>query len=241
DKWAKQWQDATYNYRATLVSKPVYKGEGIAYQVRYDTPVNDFEVFVWYSLYPGGQLTVDYNFQPKKENLPNIPRIGMYLTLSNAFKEVTWYGKGPGESYWDRKTGVKTGLYTGKVKDQFHRYPRPQETGNKTDVRWMQIQSNTMTLRASSDQLINASVWPFAMPEIDFTSGEGAKSASGLVPVTKKHGAEIKIGETVQWNIDFQQMGVGGDTSWGRLVHEEYTLPPKTYAYSFTLEPFNLD
>ncbi len=241
DKWAKQWQDATYNYRATLVSKPIYKGEGVAYQVRYDTPVNDFEVFVWYSLYPGGQLTVDYNFQPKKENLPNIPRLGMYLTLSNAFKEITWYGKGPIESYWDRKTGVKTGLYTGKVKDQFHRYPRPQETGNKTDVRWMQVRSNTMTLRASSDQLINASVWPFAMPEIDFTSGEGAKSASGLVPVTKKHGAEIKIGETVQWNIDFQQMGVGGDTSWGRLVHEEYTLPPKKYAYSFTLEPFNLD
>ena len=65
-------------------------------------------------------------------------------------------------------------------------------------------------------------------------SDEGKKSASGLVPVTKKHGADIKIGNTIQWNIDFLQMGVGGDTSWGRLVHPEYTIPAdKNYSYQF--------
>lgn len=55
----------------------------------------------------------------------------------------------------------------------------------------------------------------------------GAKSASGLLPVTSKHGAFIRSGESVQWNIDHLQMGVGGDTSWGRLVHDEYTIPAK--------------
>jgi beta-galactosidase len=58
------------------------------------------------------------------------------------------------------------------------------------------------------------------------------------VPVTRKHGADIKIGNTIQWNIDFLQMGVGGDTSWGRMVHKKYTIPAnKTHTYSFIITP----
>ena len=237
DKWASAWQQATYDYRASLIEKPVHSGDKVTFQVGYATPKNEAKVSVVYSIHPTGKLSVDYEFQPSKDSLPNIPRLGMYLTLNDNFKEVAWYGKGPEESYWDRKTGVKIGLYDGKVTDQFHRYPRPQETGNKTDVRWMEISSNEVVLTASSNQLFNASVWPFTMKEIDFNSDEAELSASGLVPVTKKHGAEIKIGKTVQWNIDLQQMGVGGDTSWGRLVHDEYTIPPKHYQYSFIIMP----
>jgi beta-galactosidase len=79
------------------------------------------------------------------------------------------------------------------------------------------------------------------MTEIDFNTNEAIKSASGLVPVTSKHGAEIKIGETVQWNIDMQQMGVGGDTSWGRLVHDAYTISPEPYSYNFTITPLSME
>ena len=109
---------------------------------------------------------------------------------------------------------------------------RPQETGNKSDVRWMKVSSNDLSLKVTSNNLLNSSIWPFAMKEIDFTIGDADESASGLVPVTKKHGADIKLGNTMQWNIDFLQMGVGGDTSWGRLVHSEYTISGnKTYNY----------
>jgi len=172
--------------------------------------------------------------------LPNIPRIGMYMTLQNKFNEVAWYGKGPNESYWDRKSGQKTGTYSGLITGQFHRYPRPQETGNKTDVRWIKLKSDDISLTANGKELLNSSVWPFNMEEIDFNSADAGESASGLVPVTKKHGADIKIGKTIQWNIDMQQMGVGGDNSWGSHVHPEYTIPAnKTYHYSFTIEPKN--
>ncbi|MGB5436603.1 MAG: glycoside hydrolase family 2 TIM barrel-domain containing protein [Maribacter sp.] len=237
DKWARIWQQATYQYQASLVGKPRLSGDKVTYKVAYVTPGGEANVAVVYTVHPNGQLSLDYEFQATRDSLPNIPRLGMYLTLNDNFKEVTWYGKGPQESYWDRKTGAKTGLYHGMIKDQFHRYARPQETGNKTDVRWMEVSSNEMVLTASSDQLFNASVWPFAMTEIDFNSEEASLSASGLVPVTKKHGAEIKLGKTVQWNIDMQQMGVGGDTSWGRLVHDEYTIPPKQYRYTFDIVP----
>lgn len=237
DKWAKTWQDATYNYIPQLVSKPESIGNEVIYQVKYSTPDSTAETSVWYRLKANGSLTIDYEFKPLKEGLPKIPRLGMYMTLPKDFVDISWYGNGPEESYWDRKTGMKAGLYKGKIANQFHRYPRPQETGNKTDVRWMEVSSSTIKLKISSNQLLNASTWPFAMTEIDFNSDDAAQSASGLVPVTKKHGAEIKIGETVQWNIDFGQMGVGGDTSWGRLVHDEYSLSPKKYSYSFNITP----
>lgn len=238
DKWAKIWQEASYNYTAELTAKPEQKKDKVSFQVRYSTPDKEATVVVDYHLKSNGGLKVDYTFTPLQKDLPNIPRLGMYLTLPQSFTEVSWYGKGPEESYWDRKTGQKTGVYSGKVNDQFHAYSRPQETGNKTNVRWMQLSSSDMDLKMKSDQLLNASVWPFSMTELDFSSGDGAQSASGLVPVTKKHGADIQLGKTIQWNIDLQQMGVGGDTSWGRLVHDEYTISAdQSYSYSFTIIP----
>ena len=238
DKWAKIWQNATYSYTSKLINKPKSKDGYVSYKVQYLLPNNEASVFATYTLSKNGNLSVKYSFTPNQKDLPNIPRLGMYLTIPKSFIDVSWYGNGPKESYWDRKTGQKLGIYSGKVNDQFHVYSRPQETGNKTDVRWMQVASKNFGLKATSQDKFNASVWPFNMKELDFKSDEGGQSASGLVPVTKKHGADIKIGNTIQWNIDFLQMGVGGDTSWGRLVHKEYTIPAnKTYRYSFTITP----
>ena len=136
------------------------------------------------------------------------------------------------------QTGLKIGKYSGNTTKQFHRYPRPQETGNKTSVRWMELRANTLSLKVVGDTLLNCSVWPFGMKELDFDSNtDGAASASGLVPVTKKHGADIMLGENLQWNIDYLQMGVGGDNSWGAEVHDEYKIKPKEYSYSITLIP----
>ena len=237
-KWAKPWQDATYKYTASLVKPPVVSNSGVFYGVEYQLPGDIAIVKVLYQIHTNGSIHIDFTFNPSKEELPDIPRLGMYMTLDDSFQEMSWYGKGPDESYWDRKTGQKIGVYSGNIKKQFHVYPRPQETGNKTDVRWVELSNNDIVLKASGTQVLNTSAWPFAMTELDFNHEEGAASASGLVPVTKKHGADIKIGNTVQWNIDHLQMGVGGDTSWGRLVHPEYTIPAnKTYNYKFSIKP----
>ena len=243
DKWAQIWQNATYNYEAKLISQPTITKNRVSFRTAYTLPNIKAKISIVYHVHQNGALTIDYDFTPLEMDLPHIPRLGMYLTLPNSFTSVSWYGKGPKESYWDRKTGMKVGVYQGTIIDQFERYSRPQETGNKTDVRWVEVSSDVVSLRAtSSTQLLNTSVWPFSMDELDFFSDEAGQSASGLVPVTKKHGADITFGKTVQWNIDLNQMGLGGDTSWGRLVHPEYTIPAnKTYQYSFTIEPFNIN
>lgn len=237
DKWAKIWQNATYTYAAQLVGQPIKTSHGVSFKVSYELPNSEAKVTVDYEVLGNGILNINYTFKPNQKELPNIPRLGIYVTLPDTFSNVSWYGNGPTESYWDRKTGVKTGIYSGKIVDQFYRYMRPQETGNKTDVRWMQVSSEALTLTVTSTEFLNASTWPFAMKEIDFNSEEGGVSASGLVPVTTKHGADIKIGNTIQWNIDHMQMGVGGDNSWRAPVHDEYMIHPKVYQYSFSIQP----
>ena len=224
-----------WSYGGELITE-----QGITFKLNHHLPDHIANLTVEYTITSEGYLLVDYNFTPIHDSLPNIPRLGMYLILPNNFTETEWYGRGPHETYWDRKSSGKIGIHKGHIQDQFHRYPRPQETGNKTELRWMRIQSNTLnlTVHPTDNQLLSGSVWPFNTSELDFMAGKDAGiSASGLVPVTSRHGADIHTGDQVQWNIDHLQMGVGGDTSWGRLVHDEYTIPAKAYRYSFIIKP----
>lgn len=239
-KWAKLWQWATDSARATLAVAPQESKDGVTYTVVYELPKQRAALQVNYALTPSGELLVTCNFEPLQDSLPNIPRLGIYLTLPNNYTEMAWYGRGPHETYWDRKSSGKIGVYQAPIVDQFHRYSRPQETGNKTDVRWMSVQSAalTLTVRSADNELLSGSVWPFNTAALDFVAGkDGGASASGLVPVTAKHGADIQTGTLIQWNIDHLQMGVGGDTSWGRLVHSEYTIAAKKYRFAFRIKP----
>ena len=228
--WAKIWQQATKESTSTLIQNPENTENGVNYKVAYQLPENIAQLEIDYTLTNSGELWVEYFFTPIEDSLPNIPRLGLYLSLPNTFTKMSWYGRGPFETYWDRKSSGKIGIYDGLIENQFHRYSRPQETGNKTDIRWMQLESDQIKLSVSptDNQLLSCSAWPFPTSELDFEAGkDGGQSASGLVPVTSKHGAFIQTGEIVQWNIDHLQMGVGGDTSWGRLVHPEYCIPAK--------------
>jgi len=234
------WKEATEKARPRLTGLPVITWEGVRYVLEYMLPGEIASLKITYTLSSNGRLGIDYNFSPLQDSLPDIPRLGMFLSLPKDFTETSWYGRGPHETYWDRKSSGRIGIYNGAIDEQFHRYSRPQETGNKTDLRWMSVSSGNIDLKVypNDNHLLNGSVWPFNTSELDYVEGkDGGQSASGLVPVSTRHGAEIKSGPTIQWNIDHLQMGVGGDTSWGRLVHKEYTIPPGKYNYSFVLVP----
>jgi len=238
-EWAKPWKMATDSKTVQLIKKPVKTENGISYSVKY-LPTNLIaEIEIDYLLNNKGNLQVDYHLRKVKKDAPLIPRIGMYMILPQEFSMFKWFGLGPHETYADRKLGGKTGIWSLPVEETFHRYPRPQETGNRTEVRWMSLNSDAVGIKISgNNNLLNGSAWPFDIDQLKYSPGKnGAASASGLVPVSSKHGADIEIKDFVRLNIDYKQMGVGGDTSWGRPVHEEYTIAPKSYSYSFIIEP----
>lgn len=238
DKWAKIWQDASYNVRSELTAAPQKSKEGVRYTISYSFAGEPALVNIAYLLHPDGELQIDYRYQPLLQDLPNVPRIGLYLTIDPSFKKVSWYGKGPHETYLDRQSGGKLALYSGLTEEQFHRYSRPQETGNKMSVRWISLKNDKVELTASKSNYLSTSIWPFMMEQLDHRAEDGQESASGLVPVTKKHGADIELGETYQWNLDAIQMGVGGDNSWGRMVHKKYRIDAnKPLRYRFSIVP----
>lgn len=180
-----------------------------------------------YHIYGNGDVAIENYFSPREETLPALPRFGMVLHLPKEFTKITWYGRGPHESYWDRKTGAAVGLYSGLIDDQFFRYVRPQETGNKTDVRWLVLsKENGYGLLAVGSPYLSASVYPFENSELDYITGE------------QRHGSELKRGEVVTLNLDWKQLGVGGDNAWGARPHAKYTLYPREYHYGFRLRPF---
>lgn len=156
--------------------------------------------------------------------LPEIPEFGMLFVLDNRLDTVDWYGRGPHENYWDRKTGARIGRYSGKVQDQFVPYLKPQECGNKTDVRFASLTEGTdgTGLQIVAPSLMELCALPWTPDEL-----EASDHVYKLPPSNK----------TVL-RVNYKQMGVGGDNSWGARTHEPFTLPSnRSYSFSFSLQP----
>jgi beta-galactosidase len=155
----------------------------------------------------------------------------MTMTLPVEFDRMTWYGRGPHENYWDRKQGAAVGFYRSSVSDQYHPYIRPQENGNRTDVRWVALANDEGTgLLAVGLPLVSISALHYTTDDFD----EGIKKRN-------RHTTDVRNRDLVTLNLDYKQMGVGGDTSWGSRAkpHPEYTLYPQEYTYRFRLRHFS--
>lgn len=233
-KWAAVWQTAEQRLQLQSI-----KAKSNSLVAKYSSPDFKGQLTLSYQIESNGEVKVTSNLDLKgNQKLPNLPRFGMQMVVPGQYDQLAWFGRGPHETYWDRKTGARVSLYKSPVEQQIEHYIRPQENANKTDVRWMALTNEAgIGLKAIGNKPLNASAWPYLQSDIDFRQGDASASASGLVPVTTKHAIDVPMRDLVTFNIDHLQMGVGGDTSWGRLVHEEYTIPAKDYNYSFTLQP----
>jgi len=193
-------------------------------------PAASSKYYSRYVIYGSGDIIVENKFRPGKAALPELPRFGMTITLPGEFKNIAWYGRGPHESYRDRKTGAAISVYSGTVWEQYHPYVRPQENGNKTDVRWIAL---------TNDEGIG--LLAVGMPLISTSAHQFSADALRYVPKSQRHGSEIKPENIVTLNLDYKQMGVGGDTSWGERSrpHPQYRLPAKVYSYRFRIRAFS--
>jgi len=176
-----------------------------------------------YDLYGDGSTVVSATLMPGSSHLPEIPEIGMLFKLPLEFNRIRWYGRGPHENYWDRKTGAFVGVYSSTVDDMFFDYIEPQETGNRTDTRWVSLTN------ASGKGLL-----VIGMPEIEFN----ALQYTPWELESKAHPYELVPSDFVTLRVNYHQMGVGGDNSWGARPHPEFTLyPNRVYTYRFRFMP----
>jgi beta-galactosidase len=181
-----------------------------------------------YLITKDGSVKIKASMKAGNKSLPELPRFGMKLILKKDFDQVSWFGRGPFDNYWDRKYSADIDQYKMPVDSMFHPYARAQESGYRTDVRWISLRNeNNIGLMAVGEPTISTGVLHFDMRKLDFD--RYAKE--------NNHGGSMKNEDLIWWNIDYKQMGVGGDNSWGAKTHVEYTLPYQDYQYTFTLKP----
>ncbi|MBN1351402.1 DUF4981 domain-containing protein [candidate division KSB1 bacterium] len=174
-----------------------------------------------YTIYGTGDILLD-NHVKAAANIPPLPKVGVFLQLPQEFENLSWYGRGPHESYWDRKSGARVGVYQGTVAEQYVPYIYPQENGNKSDVRWVCLTNvNYVGLLAIGAPLLNTSAHHYTLENL----------------TNARHTHEVKKSDFITWNLDYQLMGLGGDDSWNPRTHEEYLLKAESYYYQLQLCP----
>ena len=186
-----------------------------------------------------GEVGVSNDMEILAKKFPDLPRFGMNLIMPVDFDRLTWLGRGPHESYWDRKTSAFVDLYSGSVSDQYWPYIRPQENGNKEDVRWLALTTETgKGFIFRGEPLISFSAHHMLMEDFESSDRTDGRRTEGEKPV-QRHTIDVVPRELTSVNIDYKQMGVGGDNSWGARTHPEYRLSDRTYSYSYWMIPVN--
>lgn len=175
---------------------------------------------VAYTVYGDGTIETELSYNPVKE-LGDMPEFGMIMKINADYDRLEWYGMGPEETYADRCRGAKLGIYQNKVTDNLARYLVPQECGNKTGVRWARVTDRRGRGLLFTGDAMNFSALPWTPHEL-----ENARHAYELPQV---HYTVIRAAK--------QQMGIGGDDSWGARPHREYLINTgEKLTFKFTMK-----
>ena len=220
------WRTAHVNRSVRKVSVGEQDANGI--RVTVDWMLEDVLVpyTMEYQICPDGSVVVTGSIDLTGRKLPELPRFGMRMELKKDYERLVYYGRGPEENYTDRCSSTFVGRYEDTVSNQFYPYIRPQETGNKTDVRWVSL------LDAQGFGLKVMGLQPLAFTALHFTPED-------LDPgLTRKlqHTVDVIPQKNVCLHVDLKQRGLGGDNSWGMYPHNEYRLLDKKYSYSYKLQ-----
>ncbi len=219
------WKDAGPGFTPSRVESS--SASGVATVTATGTiPAGSTPLVLTYSLSPDGVLEVGERMEPVAgADLPRMPRFGMRTELPTRYHRAEWFGRGPIESYRDRKAAADVGRWSLDVVQWAHPYVRPQETGNRTDVRWLELRDvDGVGLRVEGEPLLEVTAIPFAREDLD----PGPRKA-------QRHWGELHPRDAVFLNIDLGQMGVGGINSWGPTALDKYSLPYGAYDYRFRL------
>ncbi|MBS7231321.1 DUF4981 domain-containing protein [Flavobacterium psychroterrae] len=221
----KAWKEATENPILLNWTYSVTKDNKIQVKATYNLPSVAAALELNYEINSNGELSVKEELSiDKTKETPVLPRFGMEIILPKDFSSLSYYGRGPHENYIDRNYSAQVGLYNQTVSEQYYPYIRPQETGNKTDVRWLELSNDKMKITVTSNELLATTALHFLNEDLD----------DGLQK-DQRHAAELKERDLTSLKIDSKQMGVGGIDSWQAWPMEKYLLRGKTYQYQFKI------
>ncbi len=159
--------------------------------------------------------------------IPDMFRFGVQLQMPVGFNGIEYYGRGPYENYSDRNNSSDLGIYKQSVSEQFYPYIRPQENGNKTDMRYLKVQNK------AGKGLLFTSENPFSGSALNYS----IESLDGGPEKAQFHSGEVQKVNYTNVCIDKFQMGLGCVTSWGTLPLPQYRIPYKNYEFNFAIEP----
>ncbi len=217
----KMWEQFSSNRRLDALAV-----DGAAIVVTHDMGVGSVKVVTRWTMDEAGQARAAVRFVPLRDDLPDPPRVGVQFRMPAVLDRIHWYGRGPWESYADRKSAALIGEWRGMLADQYHGYARPQESGTKQDVRWIDVmRSDGVGVRVAGDRPLAVNALPF--PYADLMEK----------PASQAHSSDIRPHGDGTLLIDAAQSGVGGDTGWsldGR-PHMKYRVPLKPIDWTFTL------
>ncbi|MNZ91654.1 Beta-galactosidase [compost metagenome] len=215
------WRDAGEGRLLRGIDYEVSAGK-VTVRVSYSLPTTAISLLsIVYTINGAGVVDVYEELQPGA-GLPEIPEVGVMFHMPAAFDQISWYGKGPDETYWDRQTGGKLGLYSGKVQDQLVPYIRPQECGNKMEVR------HATVTNSQGEGLLLKGAPSFELNVLSYTPAELE---------AHDHYYKLPVSNKTVVRVNHKQMGVGGNDSWGQLPEKEYILfANRTYLHRFTFQ-----
>lgn len=220
------WRTAHVNRYVESVTIDEKNKKGLSVKVNWILSDIRIPYVMEYLIRDNGSVIVTGSIDLTGTKLPELPRFGMRMELGQPYENLSYYGRGPLENYIDRHSASFIGRYDDKVENQFYWYIRPQETGNKTDVRWLSLLDNDgQGVKITGLQPIAFSALHFAPEDLD----------PGL---TRKlqHTVDIVPRKNIFLHIDLKQRGLGGDNSWGMYPHNQYRLLDKKYTYSYMIE-----
>ncbi len=220
------WRNAHSNIQKKNVTVGEQTAAGLSIKVDYELTGINVPYTVEYFIQNDGSIKITASIDMTGRTLPELPRFGMRMQLPAQYDNLTYYGRGPWENYSDRNTSSFIGLYKDEVRNQAtENYIRPQESGYKTDTRWLTLTNN------EGKGLQVEGLQPICFSAIN-------NKAEDLDPGdTKKqqHWVDVKHRSEVYLHIDLKQRGVGGDNSWGALPHQQYRMLDKKYSYSYVI------
>ena len=166
-----------------------------------------------YTICSDGTIDLKSSFMPQG-TLPELPRLGIAFGIAPAYNTFTWYGRGPQDNYPDRKTSAAIGLWKGTVDEQYVHYPRPQDSGNKEEVRYL-----TLTNKRNKGIRIDAVENVFSASALHYTAQDLYKEA---------HDCYLKPRAEVILSLDAAVLGLG-NSSCGPGVLKKYAIEKKEH------------